>query len=236
MVQFKRQKVNIITIPKNTLLFRVVDDYKSDFRGVNVDGSYCIPPQYNVFFYFDPFTGGMSKHWQNIDDVQVYKTTAPLKIISMISPSNISRGSRTAKGKVIKSCNKTRKSCLASKDYDPCFDEEFLEKNPSIIGSIGLGRSDTLKTNQEIENGLLTPFKEYIHTVKDNRGIKGPPELILYPFRKRSSQEVKNASISDEDYNYERIKSLPRDGKILINFLENHAERVKGKWYYRAKN
>jgi hypothetical protein len=235
MVLFKKKKVSLITIPENTFLFRVVDDWKTDFRGVKVGDSHCVPPQYNVFFYFDPFTGGASKHWENVKDIQVYKTTAPLKIVSLISPSQLNRGSRMTKGKVIKSCNKTRKSCLKGRDYDPCFDEDFLEKNPSIVGSIGLGRSDTLKTNQEIENGLLTDVKEYIHTVKDKRGIQGPPELALYPFRKRRSEDVKDANMEKEEYNYERVDTLARNKGAIKEFLSKNAEHVKGKWYYRLK-
>jgi hypothetical protein len=235
MVLFKKNKVSLITIPKDTLLFRVVEDWTTDFKGVKVNGYYCVPPQYNVFFYFDPFTGGASKHWEKIKDIQVYKTTAPLKIVSLISPSKINRGSRMTKGKVIKSCNKTRKSCLKGRDYDPCFDEDFLQKNPSIVGSIGLGRSDTLKTNKEIENGLLTDVKDYIHVVKDMRGIEGPPELALYPFRKRYSDEVKDADMEKEDYNYERVETLPRNKDAIKDFLAKNAERVTRKWYYRLK-
>lgn len=235
MVLFKKKKVSLITIPENTLLFRVVEDWKTDFRGVKVNGEYCVPPQYSVFFYFDPFTGGASKHWENVKDIQVYKTTAPLKIISLILPSKINRGSRMTKGKVIKSCNKTRKSCLKGRDYDPCFDEGFLEKNPSIVGSIGLGRSDTLKTNKEIENGVLTDVKEYIHVVKDMRGIEGPPEIALYPFRQRRSEDVKDADIKTEEYNYERVEALPRNKEAMKEFLEKNAEHVTRKWYYRLK-
>jgi hypothetical protein len=235
MVLFKNKKVTLVTIPKNTLLFRVVEDSDTDFKGVKVKGSYCVPPQYNVFFYFDPFTGGASKHWVNVKDIQVYKTTAPLKIVSLISPSKINRGSRMTKGKVIKSCNKTRKSCLKGRDYDPCFDEDFLEKNPSIVGSIGLGRSDTLKTNKEIENGVLSDVKEFIHTVKDMRGIEGPPELALYPFRKRYSEDVNDPDVNNEQYNYEKVESLPRNKEALKNFLAERAEHVTRKWYYRLK-
>ena len=235
MVLFKKKKVSLITIPENTLLFRVVEDWKTDFRGVKVNGEYCVPPQYSVFFYFDPFTGGDSKHWENVKDIQVYKTTAPLKIISLILPSKINRGSRMTKGKVIKSCNKTRKSCLKGRDYDPCFDEGFLEKNPSIVGSIGLGRSDTLKTNKEIENGVLTDVKEYIHVVKDMRGIEGPPEIALYPFRQRRSEDVKDADIKTEEYNYERVEALPRNKEAMKEFLEKNSEHVTRKWYYRLK-
>ena len=235
MVLFRKKKVDLITIPKNTLLFRVVEDWKSDFQGVKVSGEYCVPPQYSVFFYFDPFTGGISKHWQGIKDIQVYKTTSPLKVVSLISPSKLNRGSRMTKGKVIKSCNKTRKSCLKGRDYDPCFDDDFLEKNPSIVGSIGLGRSDTLKTNQEIENGLLTDVKDFIHNVKDKRDIRGPPELSLYPFRKRKSKDVKDVDMEKEEYNYERMESLPRNKGALKDFLAKNADHVTGKWYYRLK-
>jgi hypothetical protein len=233
MVLFGKQKVKLITIPKNTLLFRVVDDYKSDFQGVNIDGSFCIPPQYNVFFYFNPFVVDALPEWYaKYNEIQVYKTTTPLKIISLISPSELSRGTRMTKGKVIKSCNKTRKSCLVGRDYDACFNDKFLQKNPSIVGWIGIGRADSIKINKEIESGELQNVKEFIHLVKDKRNIEGPPELGLYPLKSRQLDDVKDADITADNYNYERIKSLPRNQEALVNFLNKNATHVKGKWYY----
>jgi hypothetical protein len=236
MVLFGKKKVKVITIPKDTLLFRVVADYKRDFQGVNIDGSYCIPVQYNVFFYFNPFAvDALPEFYEKHKEIQVYKTTAPLKIISLISPSDLSRGNRMTKGKVIKSCNQTRKSCKPGRESDACFDDDFLQKNPSIVGWIGIGRSDSIQINKEIETGELQNVKEFIHLVKDKRNIKGPPELALYPLKSRQADDVKNIDIASSEYNYERIKSLPRNHEVLIDFLNNNATRVKGKWYYTYK-
>jgi hypothetical protein len=38
-----------------------------------------------------------------------------------------------------------------------------------------------------------------------------------------------------EEYNYERMESLPRNKGALKEFLAKNAEHVTGKWYYRLK-
>ena len=75
MALFGKTKVPLIELPEGTLLFRVVPDKSTDFTGVKVeDGSYCIPPQYNVFFYFDPFTAEIFPEYLGmIATVEVYK-------------------------------------------------------------------------------------------------------------------------------------------------------------------
>jgi hypothetical protein len=63
------------TIPKNTLLFRVVDNYKTDLFGVNLDNKSCIPFNYNIFFYFDPYTIDFIPQWyKNTKKIEVYAT------------------------------------------------------------------------------------------------------------------------------------------------------------------
>ena len=53
-MKFEGTEIPTITIPKNTLLFRASKHLESDFVGVDV-GKLCIPPNYNVFFYYTPF-------------------------------------------------------------------------------------------------------------------------------------------------------------------------------------
>jgi hypothetical protein len=178
---------------------------------------------------------GIQKHYKIGAEFPEMDTYRCLSKAILISPSDLSRGDRMTKGKVIKSCNKTRKSCKPGRESDACFDDDFLQKNPSIVGWIGIGRADSIQINKEIETGELQNVKEFIHLVKDKRNIKGPPELALYPLKSRQAEDVKNIDIASSEYNYERIKSLPRNHEVLIDFLNNNATHVKGKWYYTYK-
>ena len=49
-VEFEGAEIPIITIPKNTLLFRAVKHPEADYVGRELGGRVCIPPNYNVFF------------------------------------------------------------------------------------------------------------------------------------------------------------------------------------------
>ena len=54
--KFKDEEIDIVTIPKGTVLFRLIydrEDYFSDFGGVPLPekDSYCLNKEYNVFFF-----------------------------------------------------------------------------------------------------------------------------------------------------------------------------------------
>jgi hypothetical protein len=231
MVSYGKTKVSVITIPKGTLLFRAVENPASDFEGVNG----CMPPQYNVFFYFSPsVVDGLPEWYGSIQHIQVYVATHNLKVVSLISPSKFTRGSRMTKKSFMVPCNKTRKACLVPRAYDACFRDTFLEKNPSLLGWVGLGNSDTKTFQASVKQGMLGDRVQYVQSVKDARGLEGPPELALYPLKKRNLKDV--SPPSDRNlYNYEHIRSIVRSGTELETFMNQHAEAVTGKWYYIYK-
>jgi hypothetical protein len=241
MALFGKKKVPLIELPIDTLIFRVVPDKSTDFTGVKVeDGSYCIPPQYNVFFYFDPFTAEIfPEYLGTIPTIEVYKLKHPVKVVSMISPSNLTKAQRLTGKSVVKSCNKTRRSCLKGKEYDACLSETFIAKYPDIVGWVGIGRSDSNRLLKELKSGVLEDKKDFIHLVRDNRGVKGSPELALYPLTERQINDINidNPSewMKNQDFNFEHVTTLNRNKDTLINFLNNNATHVKGKWYYTYK-
>lgn len=241
MALFAKKKVPLIELPKGTLLFRVVPDKTTDFTGVKVeDGSYCIPPQYNVFFYFDPFSAEIfPEYLGDIPTIEVYKLKHTVKIVSMVSPSPLTKAQRMTSKGVIKSCNKTRRSCLKGREYDACLSETFIEKYPSVVGWIGLGRSDSTKLMKEIKSGVLQDKTEFIHLLKDSRGVKGSPELAIYPLKERQMQDINIDNpaewMKNQDFNFEHVVTLNRDKDTLVNFLTSRATFVDGKWYYSYK-
>ena len=225
-------KAPVIKIPKGTLLFRAVDNPETDYTGVKG----CFPPQYNVFFYFAPFVvDGI--HWYDlISDIQVYIATHDIEVVSLISPSKYTRASRLQKTKkqFMVSCSKTRKACLKPRPYDPCFRESFLKKNPSILGWIAIGQTDIKSYADAVKEGKIGEGSKYVHSVRDARGLEGPPELAVYPLKVRSMEDTpppKDISA----FNYQHIATIPRKSQQLISFMEQHAEKVHGKWYYRYK-
>jgi hypothetical protein len=231
MVTYGKTKIPIITIPKGTLLFRAVENPESDFTGVNN----CFSPQYNVFFYFSPFVvDGIPEWYSKIPEMQVYIATHNLKVVSMLSPSKFTRGSRLTKKQFVVSCNKTRKSCLTPRSYDPCFRDSFLEKNPSLMGYTALGNNDIRAFNLSVKEGLLDNKLQYIHKKKDATGLEGPPELAIYPLKKRHMTDIQPPADKNL-FNYQHVRSITRTGNELEKFMNQHAELVGSKWYYRYK-
>lgn len=209
--------VPLIKIPKDTLLFRVVSDPISDFKGPVVNGERCVPPQYNVFFYFSPFIADVHTELDSIQKVIVYRTTHDITIASLISPSKYTRASRM-QSKFLQNCSKTKKSCLVGRSYDPCFKESYLKKHPEVMGWVAIGRSDSALVRAELDGGKLADVSEYVQLVTDNRKNKGAPELALYPFTQRfmADKIVKD----EEEYNYEHVKTLKRNHLSLAKFME----------------
>jgi len=231
MVKYGNTKIPVIKIPKGTLLFRAVLNPESDYEGVDN----CFPPQYNVFFYYSPFVvDGIPEWYHRIPNMQVYVTTHDLKIVSLISPSKFTRGTRLTKKQFMVPCNKTRKACLQPRAYDPCFRESFLEKHPTLLGWTALGNNDVKAYKESVQKGLLGDREKYVHFVSDSRGIVGPPELAIYPLKKRYMEDIQPPKDTDL-FNYQHIASISRNGHDLEDFMNQHAEKVEGKWYYVYK-
>ena len=54
-IPYRNTKILIQTIPKGTLIFRAAEAVENDLRGVPLgDGTRCIIPNFNVFFYPNP--------------------------------------------------------------------------------------------------------------------------------------------------------------------------------------
>lgn len=231
VVKFGKQTIPVVTIPKGTLLFRGVMDPETDYNGVNG----CISPHYNVFFYFSPFVlDGISGWYDNIEQMQVYVASQDLRVAFLLSPSKFTRKTRLTKKQFMVPCNKTRKSCITGRAYDPCFRDSFMEKHPSLVGWTAIGHADIRDFKKTAESGRLGRRLHFVPFAKDARGLEGPPELALYPLKRRHMKDVEPPSDRDE-FNYKHIASLSRKGESLEQFMEKHSERAKGKWYYMYK-
>jgi hypothetical protein len=193
-----------ITIPKGTLLFRStnsVSDLAKDFAGLPQPGnSYCLFPNFNVFFYPYPF---VSESVKKYDYTCVFVLKHDVKLINLIQPSPYTRKDRLeGKGGIV-SCDKVDfKGCTTyGKVYDPCINFEKV-KDKDIVGMIAIAHEDakTLKklltdmsnnnNNNNNNNNKMTKrahrdiyYNTYYKLYKDARHLIGVPEIILYPRR-----------------------------------------------------
>jgi hypothetical protein len=195
-IPFDKENVNVITLPKGTVLFKgfkSLDASKmlSDYLGwYKPNGEYSyIWPDFNVFYYPYPFV---------IDDINLIGTDIimttnylrkDIKIILGISPSENARNDRHSSN-YLKTCSKVDVSeHFEGLYYDPCLNPEFVEKNPDVVGSLFISGTDA-KEHKEITAKNIKYIK-YRHFFQDNNNIIGVPEIIIHPFTERHSKELK---------------------------------------------
>ena len=238
MMKFEGTEIPTIIIPKNTLLFRASKHSESDFVGVDVKHKLCIPPNYNVFFYYTPFAVDSVKWYDDIRTIEVCRTTHDIEVVSMINPSPFDRGSRFKDQPFMLNCDsdKLKKTCLNGKSTDPCFRETFLKEFPEISGWTALAATDS-KQLQIALKGKLKNYKQWIPLVKDKRGIEGTAEIALYPLIKRRTEDIfidhPEEFKSNSTFNYEFITTLSRSCSDREKFMKDHAILKDGKFQYK---
>ena len=228
IVKFGKHNIRLMKIPKDTLLFRAVKHSESDLVGADVSpGKLCIPVNYNVFFYTSPFVvDGI--HWfdKDLPNVDVYRTPHELTIVSMINPSPLTRSSRHEKDQIVEPCSE-QKACLEGREYDPCFKPKFLKEFPNVHGWIALTAADSREVLNAIKQRKLD--SKYIPMVEDSRGVRGPPEIALYPLKTRSLEDVfiehpeQWKASNHGEYNYEHVVTLKRYCDDRAEFIAKHA-------------
>ena len=227
-IKYRKSNLLIKTIPKDTLLFRIVAKPTDDLRGVLLeDGTRCITPNYNVFFHPNPFMGSLAlkDHLQKDQNiVYAYKLKEDVKVILLVEPSKYSRRTKNSKSMFVKRCSTVKKGCLPNegKWYDPCLSDTIIEKYPDIVGILALSIGDTVQMKRNLKK--TQKLVKYFKYAKDSRGIKGVPELILHPLSKRPTKDVITREEDPLENNYEQIAKFNRgDIRSMESFMEQHA-------------
>ena len=241
VVTYKKHKIHTVIVPKGTLLFRAVVNPSDDFTGAKVGNMKCIPPQYNVFFYMNPFVTESQPEWYSmIKDIEVYELSQDARVVLLLKPSTHTRGDsrRLTKKSFLIPCNKTRKACLKGRPYDPCFEEGFLKKFPDIVGYIGIGRNDAIQLQKSLKTSLRDVVK-YVQLTSDSRGVEGSPELVLYPLQTRVFKDIYIENPSEwkkqQTFNYKHITTIPRNHDDFISFIKQHTVQDPNTKYFSYK-
>jgi hypothetical protein len=240
-VSFQGVDVPVVVVPKGTLLFRATKHLEADYVGRDLGGKLCIPPNYNVFFYYTPFAIDSVKWYDQIMNVEVCVTTADVKIVSLISPSKFTRSSRyDAKQPFLVPCDsdKLKKACFQNRNADPCFMNEFIDEHPDIVGYTSIAKEDADRLMTSIKRGKLKGYAKYIPLTTDARGFQGTPEVVLYPLTKREKEDVlidhPEEFKGSHAYNYKHVASLNRNCADREAFMKAHAVLRDGYFTYKA--
>jgi len=237
-----KNKIKDVTyiIPKNTLLFRAVEDYKDDLFGIKIKEKSCIPFNYNVFFYFDPYTIDLIPKWfSKFKKIDVYATNEDTVVLNL-NIRNLNRGTRWSENPVIENCNIPKDICVTGRDYDPCLKKEFIKKNNNIYGYITMGRSDSQMFRENIKKANKE-VAQTVHKIKSHKNEIGPAELGLYPLKNRKPEDI-YINVKDQDkflnsnkYVYRHITTLVRNPNIIRNFMQKHAADRKEGYFFIYK-
>jgi hypothetical protein len=251
----KETTVYVTTLPKGTVLFRginkppksgartveelraleeqsTLEKLYSDLYGIRTkDRSYCLPPEYNVFFYPFPFADA-SVADLSYTHVFVYVTLRDIKLATFIFPSPMRQ---TDKGPAT-SCNElpTHGCGLSGRRYDPCFKPDFRADHPDVSGMIDIVDMDrknfqNIVYNYEEGSALRTYFNKYVSLYTDDKFKSGIPELILHPLVARGAEDTVTPrgtnveawyDMHEDTASYAIWRVIPRDDKSILAFME----------------
>ena len=241
-VTYKGKQIPLMVIPRGTVLFRAVEYPESDFTGADVrPGKRCIPSNYNVFFYTNPFVvDGIRWFQKGYPTVTAYQVVHDLRIVLLVKPSPFSRSTRHEKNAFILSCDKVKDMCIEGREYDPCFRQDFLEHNRNVHGFAAVAGADSRDLSDAIRKGTVS--KNQLKLFKDERNFDGPLELAIYPLNTRSLEDVfiehpvewKTAHM--EQYNYMPIVNLRRNCADRQNFIDMYTSYNETTGFFRLRD
>ena len=241
-VLYRRSKLLVKTIPKGTLLFRLVKNSEDDLRGVKLeDGTRCITPNYNVFFHPNPFIGYLMYHneFPEMGDIMhIYVLKHDIKVILLVNPSQYNRLDYKKKKRIfIKPCSTVKKGCLPKegKPYDTCFSDTIVKNHPEIVGTLSISAGDQKYFRKALKKGINHRTMRTFKKAKDSFGVTGVPELSLHPLTKRPSKDMILNETDKVENNYRLLKKLKYNEKELQSFMQNHADYDENTYFYTYK-
>ena len=240
-IRYKNRPLVIKTIPKGTLLFRLTKNPENDVRGVPLeDGTRCIIPNFNVFFYPNPFAAELAFHEylsEFDENVYIYILEKDVKVLFLLKPSTFHRGDRTRKNGFMTKCSSIEKGCMTRKlsAYDICLEEDFIAKYPHIVGIMSNPVGDFKKMKVQLKKPENKHLEKYFHYGEDNLGITALPELSLNPLAERP---IENIIVNKKDklnLNYKLFKKFKRGDPKIETFMDKHTEFNETTFYYEYK-
>jgi len=238
-IPYRRTKLHIRTIPKGTLLFRIVKRPIDDLRGVKLeDGTRCLTPNYSVYFYPNPWAGKMALDlWVTTEKtVKVYMLTKDIKILWLLKPSKYSRIAKNTRRIFVKQCSKVPQGCLPKKGvgYNPCFSETMIKKYPDVVGYAAIAPNDARRLNEKLRE--TRKLHKYFREAEDEFGSHSVPEIALHPLTSRPSKDVITKDSDVLENNYKLIKVLPaNEWDVLTKYMDDHAVYNPDTFFYTYK-
>ena len=227
-IPYRNTKLLIQTIPKGTLIFRATEAMENDLRGVPLeDGTRCIIPNFNVFFYPNPFAASRSigKWMKKSMKMYVYTLKNDIRVVKLLNPSKYSRTTKSTKRNFIKRCSLVPKGCMPNNlsAWDPCFSDTIVKNYPDVVGMLAIAYSDSVRLKKSLKKTSKNVLK-FFKMASDVKKKTGLPELVLHPLTKRPSSDVivKDSDTLENNYEFLTKFHLNNEAK-MIQFMDKHA-------------
>ena len=227
-IPYRNTKILIQTIPKGTLIFRAAEAVENDLRGVPLgDGTRCIIPNFNVFFYPNPFAASRSigKWLKKSMKMYVYTLKNDIRVVKLLNPSKYSRTTKSTKRNFIKRCSRVPKGCMPNNlsEWDPCFSDTIVKNYPDVVGMLAIAYSDSVRLKKSLKKTSKNVSK-FFKMTSDARGTTGLPELVLHPLTKRPPSEIIVKDTDTLENNYKLLTKFDLNNEAkMIQFMDKHA-------------
>jgi hypothetical protein len=170
------------------------------------EGHYCVDPQHNTFFYPAPFMVDVVNRYSIH---AIYLTNYDVELVLMVRPS---LHTRNARGSVSSSpyshctdgtLNKCGKRMI---HHDPCLTPLLIKEFPNIHGYIAIAANDASRFKHGIfkvmyEDNIESAKSIAPFVVENALGLQSVPEIVLYPYHVRISDEVRRVHPRAVDMN-----------------------------------
>lgn len=255
-----------IKIKKGTVLFRIIlleeKAFLRDFYGKQEGtNDYCMPPNYNVFFYFNPFMSDTNL-WHNGKwrKMFIYELQYDIEVLSFVKPCDVKpenypkylrEDQILEKKNILLKCNNFDfcNGLYKGIDSDYCFTLDFMKKNPNILGMINIVARDNKNLKEKIKNKKYRWITKFMYKYLNHNGEKGIPELSIYPFNKRNFNHIRtkvndaalyNNLINNRfKYNYvlkAAIDHQPFKKDELYNYVNKNLIMKDGFYFFKGPN
>lgn len=161
------------------------------------DGHYCVDPHQHTFFYPAPFMVDVVNRYSIH---AIYLTNYDVELVLMVKPSSRTRNARgsvdSAPYSHCTDIGAENKCGINMEHNDPCLSPLLIKEFPNIHGYIAIDGRDA----SGFKHGLFrTMFEENIESAKsivpfiveNARGIQSVPEVVIYPYHVRISNEAR---------------------------------------------
>lgn len=161
------------------------------------EGHYCVDPHHNTFFYPAPF---MTDVVNRYSIHTIYLTNYDVELVLMVKPSSRTRNARGAINSAPYShctdIGAVNKCGIKMIDHDPCLSPLLIKEFPNIHGYIAIAGNDASRFKHGIykimyEENIESAKSMAPFVVENARGLQSVPEVVIYPYHVRISDEMR---------------------------------------------